>query len=82
MGTRRIGCNNLWSILRYYWVFRLLQRALCFGPDPRLHEARIPAGRVIAVPLAPVGVRDPILEGDALMVPDFGTSRLSWEPAG
>ena len=64
-----LAAVDLWSILRYYWVFSPAAAQL-FASDPTLDAIKreTQPAKVIAVPLAPIGVRDPILEGDALMV--------------
>jgi hypothetical protein len=64
-----LAAFDLWTILRLYWVFSP-PAAQLFASDPTIDYMKRESqpGRVIAVPLAPIGVRDPILEGDALMV--------------
>src|SRR5688572_5480956 len=64
-----LAAVDLWTILRYYWVFSPAAAQL-FASDPTLDALKreTQPARVIAVPLAAIGNRDPILEGDALMV--------------
>jgi hypothetical protein len=60
---------DLWSILRFYWVFAA-PAAQLYASDPTIEYVRNQSqpGRVIAVGLAPINVRDPNLDGDGLMV--------------
>lgn len=64
-----LAAMDLWSILRYYWVFSP-PAAQVYASDPTVDymKRETQPARVIALPLAPIGVRDPVLEGDALMV--------------
>jgi hypothetical protein len=60
---------DLWSILRHYWIFAAPASQL-FASDPvveRIKRETQPA-RVIALQIAPTGVRSPNMDGDGLMV--------------
>ena len=64
-----IAAADLWSILRFYWAFAA-PAAQLYASDPTIdyvNKQSQPA-RVIAVGLAPLGFRDPNLDGDGLMV--------------
>jgi hypothetical protein len=64
-----LAAADLWTILRYYWIFSP-PAAHLFASDPTVEYMKREAqpARVIAAALAPIGVRDPNLEGDGLMV--------------
>ena len=64
-----IAAADLWSILRNYWVFAAPASQL-FATDAaveRIKRETQPA-RVIALQIAPTGVRSPNMDGDGLMV--------------
>ena len=68
-GISLLAAADLWTILRFYWVFSA-PAAQLFASDPTIdYLKRQPQPvRVVAVALAQLGVRDPILDGDGLMV--------------
>ena len=64
-----IAAADLWSIMRFYWVFAA-PAAQLYATDPAIEYVKKQSqpARVIAVGLTPLGFRDPNLEGDGLMV--------------
>lgn len=68
-GISLLAAADLWSILRFYWVFSA-PAAQLFASNPVIEylKRQPQPTRVVAVPLGPIGVRDPIFDGDGLMV--------------